>query len=82
MCGIESATRARAESLRPAFLFPDKSSLLQLAKRLLEFRLRVHHDRPAPGNGLLDRLARNKQEPAALVARLDTNRITLIEQYE
>src|SRR6187551_1571281 len=60
----------------------DEGPELQLAHRLPQFRLRVHHDRPVPRDWLLDGLTRNQQEPDPLIARLDDDLVSAVEEHE
>src|SRR5262245_39719974 len=60
----------------------DKRAVLQLGNGLLQLGLGVHHDRPVPGDRLLDRLARDQQEADALVARLHRDLIAAVEYHE
>src|SRR3984893_17741671 len=54
--------------------------LLQIFERLLEFLLRVHHDRTVPSNGLLQRLPRDQEEPDSFLACLYLYLITSVEE--
>src|SRR5215475_488001 len=49
----------------------DEGAVVELGHRLLQLRLGVHHDRPIPGDRLLDGLARDEDKPDAVVAGLD-----------
>jgi fluoroacetyl-CoA thioesterase len=60
----------------------DERSVAQLGDRLLEFGLRVHHDRPVPRDRLLDRLAGDQQESDAVLASLDGDLVAAIEQHQ
>src|SRR5262245_24582404 len=60
----------------------DESPIAQLGDRLLQLGLGVHHDRAIPRNRLLDRLARDQQEPDALVAGLHRDLVPAVEQHE
>src|SRR3974377_430049 len=51
-------------------LGPDEGAAAQLVHRLLEFGLRAHHDRPVPGDWLLDWFAGHEQEANNLRAGL------------
>ena len=48
----------------------DEGAVAEFGDRLPKFVLRVHHDRPVPGDRLGDRLARDEQETDALVTGL------------
>src|SRR5262245_22498529 len=67
--------------MRPSAL-ADERPIAQLGDRLLQLGLGVHHDRAIPSNRLLDRLARDQQEPDALVAGLDRDLVAAVEQHE
>ena len=54
--------------------------LLQFFERLLEFLLRVHHDRTIPSNGLLQWLPRDQEEPDSFLACLYLYFITSVEE--
>src|SRR5580700_5854050 len=54
----------------------------QLGKSLLQFGLRVHHDRPVPGDRLLDRLAGDEEKADALFAGLHRDLVATVEQNE
>src|SRR5258705_12316977 len=45
----------------------DERAVAQVLHRLLQFRLRIHHDRPVPRHRLLDRPARYQEKTDALV---------------
>src|SRR6185295_7798986 len=60
----------------------DERAVLKFANGLLNFRIRVHHDRPVPGDRLLDRLARYKQEVNAFIAGLYRYLVAGVEQHE
>src|SRR3954466_5893522 len=66
---------------RILFMF-DEGSIAKLRNGLLQFGLRVHHDRAVPGDRLFERLARNQKKSDALVAGLDSDLLTGIEQNE
>ena len=57
-------------------------AVAQLAHRLLQLGLRVHHDRPVPGDRLLDRLAGHQQEADALLAGLHRDLVAAVEHDE
>ncbi len=61
-------------------LFLQKRALLQFAECLLELQLRVHHDGPVPGNGLLQWLAGDQKKANAVVTRLYRDFVAAIEQ--
>ena len=61
---------------------PDKRTAAQLGERLLQFGLRVHHDRAVPGDRLLDRLAGHEEEANALVAGLHRHFVAAVEDDE
>src|SRR5215472_4096897 len=61
---------------------PDERTGIQIGDGLLQLGLGVHHDRPIPGDWLLDRLARDKQEPNALVTSLDRHFVAAVEQHQ
>src|SRR5690242_10113475 len=65
-----------------ASLTPDERAVAQLAHRLLQFRLRVHHNRPIPGHRFLDRLAGDQQETDTMLARLHGDFVAGIEQNQ
>jgi hypothetical protein len=50
------------------------------AERLLEFLLRVHHDRTVPSNGFLHWLPRDQDEPDSFLACLYLYLITSVEE--
>jgi hypothetical protein len=54
--------------------------LLQFFERLLEFLLRVHHDRTVPSYGLLQWLPRDQEEPDSFLACLYLYLITSVEE--
>ena len=54
--------------------------LLQFFERLLEFLLRVHHDRTVPSNGLLQWLPRDQEEPDSFLACLYLYLVTSVEE--
>src|SRR5262245_4726892 len=60
----------------------DERPIAQLSDRLLQLGLGVHDDRAIPRNRLLDWLARDQQEPDALVAGLDRDLVSAVEQHE
>src|SRR5215475_4799318 len=60
----------------------DERPVAQFGNRLLQLGLGVHHDRAIPRNRLLDRLARDQQEPDALLAGLDRDLVSAVEQHE
>src|SRR5580704_8717399 len=60
----------------------DKCPGAQLTERLLQLGLRVHHDRPMPGDGLFDRFARHQKEANSLIAGLHRYLVAAVEQYE
>src|SRR2546430_1837945 len=60
----------------------DERAFVQFGEGLLQLGLGVHHDRAIPGDRLLDRLARDQEEPDALLAGLDRHLVAAIEQHE
>src|SRR5262245_36773308 len=60
----------------------DERAVLKLEDRLPQLLLRVHHDRPVPGDRLLERLSRDQQEPDSLIPGLHHHLVTSIEQHE
>ena len=60
----------------------DERPVPQLGVSLLQLFPGVHHDRPVPGDGLLDRLPRHEQEPDPGVSRLDRHLVAAIEQHQ
>src|SRR5689334_23649803 len=72
-------TRCAIALKRRLLLLPDERAVAQLAHRLVQFGLRVHHDRPVPGDRLLDRLARHQQEADALLAGLHRDLVAAVE---
>src|SRR3954471_8803489 len=63
-------------------LTSDKRPVSQFRDRLLQFGLRVHHDRPGPGGRLLDRLAGDEQKADAALARLYGDLVAAVEHDE
>src|SRR5262249_10552699 len=70
-----------AESLSSSDL-PDERPLPEVGDGLFEFGLRVHHDRPVPGDRLADWFAREEEETDALLAGLSGDLIATIEDDE
>src|SRR5215467_7799858 len=60
----------------------DEGAVVELGHRLLQLRLGVHHDRPIPGDRLLDGLARDEDKPDAVVAGLDRDLVVAVEQHQ
>src|SRR5580658_3364973 len=60
----------------------DERAAAQFGKGLLQFGLRVHHDRAVPGDRLLDRLAGNEEKADALLAGLHRDLVAAVEQNE
>src|SRR5215471_20763040 len=78
--GPRSERREHATPAASAVL--DEGAVAQLGDGLLQLGLGVHHDRPVPGDGLLDRLARDQQETDALLARLHGDLVAAVEQHQ
>src|SRR2546425_4205116 len=60
----------------------DERAVLQLGVGAAQLRLGVHHDRPVPRHGLLDRPARDEQEPDPGSAGLHADLVARVEQHE
>src|SRR5437870_5830078 len=60
----------------------DERSVAQLDVGPLELRLGIHHDRSGPRDRLLERPARDEQEPDPLVAGPDRDLVARVEQDE
>src|SRR5271166_6082284 len=60
----------------------DERAAAQIAQRLADLSLRVHDDRPVPGDRLAQRPARDQKEAHALVARLDADLVAGAEDDE
>ena len=61
------------------FLVFQECSSLKLIERLAKFPLSVHHDRAVPGHGFFQRLARNQQEPDAILPSMDDDLVAALE---
>jgi hypothetical protein len=59
-----------------------EGAFLQFFKSLLELSLSVHDNRAIPGYGLLERFARNEQEPYPFVAGLHRDLITRVKENQ
>src|SRR5262245_60188625 len=64
----------------PKDLRLDERAAAELVVGLLQLFLRVHDDRPIPGDGLLERLARHEQETHPFIARLNDDFVAPIEK--
>src|SRR3989442_6834702 len=71
--------RIRPISKFPLFLVFQECSSLKLIERLAKFPLSVHHDRAVPGHGFFQRLARNQQEPDAILPSMDDDLVAALE---
>lgn len=60
----------------------DELAGLQFVHGLTQFRLRVHHDRAVPSHRFFNRLTRDQQEPDPLIASLNHDFISSVEQYQ
>src|ERR1041385_5199351 len=74
------APRVRRDLPLPLRL--QEGPLLELIVGLPELLLRVHDDRPVPGDGLLERLPRHQEEPDPLVAGLHRDLIAAGEEHQ
>ena len=79
---LRSAARHAPAQRAGSVTSPDKRTAAQLGERLLQFGLRVHHDRAVPGDRLLDRLARHEEEANAFVAGLHRHFVAAVEDDE
>src|SRR5262245_24379697 len=79
---VNAACRAHRTGRRASSPVLDEGAVAQLAHRLLQLGLRVHHDRAVPGDRLLDRLARDQEKAGALLAGLDRHLVAAVEQHE
>src|SRR6267143_1775153 len=59
-----------------------KRTFAKFFKRLLKLLLCVHYNWPIPRHRLLEWLTRYKQEPKAIVSRLNDNFVTAIEEHK
>src|SRR5262245_54289485 len=60
----------------------DERAVAQLQGGLLQLGLGVHHDRPVPGDRLLDRLAGDEQEADTFLAGLHRHLVAAVEHDE
>jgi hypothetical protein len=60
----------------------DEVAGLQFRHRLSKFLLRIHNDGSVPGDRLFDRLTRDQQEPDALIAGLNDDLVSAVEQHQ
>src|SRR5262249_9648429 len=60
----------------------DEVAALELLERDAQLFLRVHDDRPLPGDGLADRLPRDEDEARPLVAGADGDAVAVAEVDE
>jgi hypothetical protein len=60
----------------------DEVAGLQLRPGLSKFLLRIHDDGSVPGDRLFDRLTRDQQEPDALIAGLNDDLVSAVEQHQ
>src|ERR1700756_5158516 len=62
--------------------FLDERAVVQFGEGLPQLGLGVHYDRAVPRYRLLDRLARDQEEPDALLAGLDRHLVAAIEHHQ
>src|SRR5205823_6222387 len=81
---VPGASSKRCTRLRwpePSLLFKERA-LAQFREGLLKLRLRIHHDRPVPRDGLFEWFARNKQEPDSIFSGLHHHLVASIKKNE
>src|SRR6185437_5800966 len=78
--GVALVRAARLTS--PSSLRLDERAALQIAHRLPNLLLRVHHDGAVPSDRLFNRFAGDKQEVNSFWRGLDGDLVTAIKQYE
>src|ERR1700683_1166688 len=74
--------RLRGAIFRSNSAMFDEPASLQFGHCLAQLLLRVHYDRPVPGHRLFDRLPRHQQKTNPLVAGLNHDLVTAVEQHQ
>src|SRR5580693_2516037 len=79
--GADAVARLWSATGRPV-LFLEKGSFFQFVEGLPELFLRVHYDRPVPGYGFFERLARHQQEAYSFIPCLHLHFVATVEEHQ